>query len=145
MTHAQFLSQGEPNQPIAESVIRPLGAGRWLVEQGFTSHILSIDDAIVTVEVPAGYISDLASIPRFAWSFIGHPLTGEFQDAALVHDVLCDRAAEKCDYELRVIADGVFFYLLKRRHVPYWRRKAMLWAVRLHAWWTLAFARAQQT
>lgn len=41
--------------------------------------------------VPAGHISDGASIPRQYWSFIGSPLTGKYRDAAIVHDYYCQK------------------------------------------------------
>jgi hypothetical protein len=43
--------------------------------------------------VPQGYKSDGASIPQAFWSFIGGPLTGQFRNAAIIHDYFCDRRA----------------------------------------------------
>lgn len=40
--------------------------------------------------VPAGFISDGASIPRVFWWLIGHPLMGDYRRAALVHDFACE-------------------------------------------------------
>ena len=38
---------------------------------------------------PKGFITDGASIPRIAWSFIGGPFEGQYRKAAIIHDVAC--------------------------------------------------------
>ena len=40
--------------------------------------------------VPADYLSDGGSIPKWAQRFIGEPLEGDTLRAVLVHDVYCD-------------------------------------------------------
>jgi hypothetical protein len=40
--------------------------------------------------VPAGTISDGASIPKIFWSFIGGPLDGPYRSGAIIHDYYCD-------------------------------------------------------
>lgn len=42
------------------------------------------------IVVPVGYVSDGASIPRWAWCLIGHPFEGQFVRPALIHDVRCE-------------------------------------------------------
>jgi hypothetical protein len=42
----------------------------------------------ILVVASPGFIWDGASIPRAAWSFIGSPFRGRYQQAALVHDIL---------------------------------------------------------
>ncbi len=39
---------------------------------------------------PQGSEIDGASIPRFAWSFIGGPFEGKYRDASVIHDIACD-------------------------------------------------------
>ncbi|TPI27329.1 DUF1353 domain-containing protein [Mesorhizobium sp. B3-1-9] len=39
--------------------------------------------------VPAGEVTDGASIPRFAWSLVGGPFDGPYLDAAIIHDYYC--------------------------------------------------------
>jgi len=39
---------------------------------------------------PKGAKIDGASIPKFAWSFIGGPFEGRYRDASVIHDVACD-------------------------------------------------------
>lgn len=40
------------------------------------------------IQVPAGYLTDGASVPRAAWSFI--PPWGKYGQAAVTHDLLCE-------------------------------------------------------
>ncbi|WP_410469791.1 DUF1353 domain-containing protein [Bradyrhizobium sp. 33ap4] len=55
------------------------------------------------VEVPVGFVTDLASVPRVFWSFL--PTDGEYAFAAIIHDYLywtqC-RSRETCDNILRL-------------------------------------------
>lgn len=44
---------------------------------------------------PTGYESDGASIPRVAWTLVGDPWGPKYRNAAVVHDVACDKATEK--------------------------------------------------
>jgi hypothetical protein len=41
-------------------------------------------------KAPRGSVVDGASIPRFAWSFIGGPFEGPYRDASVIHDVACE-------------------------------------------------------
>lgn len=91
---------------------------------------------LITVSVPAGYVSNGASIPRPLWPIVGHPFQSEFVTPAIIHDYFCDEAAKRGDYHLRVIGDSVFFYLLRDWGVPYWKRAAMYFAVRFWGRWT---------
>lgn len=72
---------------------------------------------------------DGASIPRWAWSVIGHPLRDEFRWASFWHDKLCERAE---NIEGRTVADAVFLALLRDAGVCKWRRLAMWSAVRFY-------------
>ena len=44
-----------------------------------------------TVNVPTGFRTDGASIPRFFWRLIGPPLRGPYARAAVIHDYLCSQ------------------------------------------------------
>jgi len=62
--------------------------------------------------VPPGYISDGASIPRAVWSIVGHPLTGEYIKASVLHDYYVDSRTEPAKETHRMfheamLADGV--------------------------------------
>ena len=82
-------------------------------------------------EEKAGDSWDGASIPRFMWSIIGHPLEEQFRWASFWHDRLCEQSTLWAD---RRLADAVLLVLLELYGVAYWRRTAMWLAVRLYAW-----------
>jgi len=44
--------------------------------------------------VPAGYISNGASIPKALWSVLGSPWTGKHRVPAILHDYYCDMKTE---------------------------------------------------
>jgi hypothetical protein len=50
-----------------------------------------IDPSGTRWDAPAGSIIDGASIPKFAWSFIGGPYEGLYREASVIHDVACQR------------------------------------------------------
>lgn len=50
-----------------------------------------IDPAKVEWDAPKGWLVDGASIPQFAWSFIGGPYEGLYRKASVIHDVACDQ------------------------------------------------------
>jgi hypothetical protein len=46
------------------------------------------DDSGRIHEVPAGFRTDFASIPRVLWSLVGGPAEGKYRRAAVLHDYL---------------------------------------------------------
>jgi hypothetical protein len=78
------------------------------------------------ITVPAGSRTDGASIPRFAWSIIGHPFNGEYRNAAIVHD-FCYRTG----WKTRALADKVFLDGMEELGAEPWRRRTMYMAVRI--------------
>lgn len=75
------------------------------------------------IVVPAGFVTDYASIPRFFWRIL--PPDGPYLEAAVVHDYLY---STDCD---RLLADAVFRVLMKRLGIPWWKRVVMFYAVRI--------------
>lgn len=49
------------------------------------------DSKGVDWDVPAGFVSDGASIPWSLWPFIGGPFDGPHRDAAVLHDYYCEK------------------------------------------------------
>jgi len=74
--------------------------------------------------VPEGFVTDFASVPRPLWPIF--PPTGIYDRAAVVHDYLCSQ--DTCG---RFMADAVFREAMRELGVPWWRRVAMYWGVRL--------------
>lgn len=76
------LAQRRPGY-FGEVALKPLDDGRnmeVLKTFGF------VDDQARIWEVPAGSITDGASIPTALWSIIGSPYTGKYLKAAIIHD-----------------------------------------------------------
>ena len=81
--------------------------------------------------VPAGFITDFASVPWPFWSFI-RPW-GRWGKAAVLHDYLYQCGA--CDGRIsREEADAFFYQAMKSLGVAPWRRNLMYWAVRAFGW-----------
>ena len=62
--------------------------------------------------IPAGFVTDGASIPRVVWSF-SHP-AAEFFEAAVIHDWMYDNAIQTKAYADRVFRDVALLYGAKR-------------------------------
>lgn len=78
----------------------------------------------VVVEVPSGYRTDFASVPRILWPIF--PPVGIYSRAAIVHDYLYTNDAG-CS---RFLADALFRELMAELGTPWWRRVVMYYAVR---------------
>jgi hypothetical protein len=77
--------------------------------------------------VPAGFVTDLASVPRLPLAFL---LTGDTaHEAAVVHDFIYSRAPVPRD-----MADKVFLEAAFVSGVPAWRANLMYAGIRLGGW-----------
>lgn len=63
---------------------KQLGRDYWMVDETF--YFYTADDKVV--EVPRGYLTDGASVPRLLWAFI--PPWGAYGQATVLHDYLCE-------------------------------------------------------
>jgi len=88
---------------------------------------------------PAGMWTDGASIPRFFWRVIGHPMMLPYVKAAVIHDAgYMDKLewSYKEDGEwvaeahTRKEIDELFLALMKALGISWWRRTMMYQAVR---------------
>ena len=73
--------------------------------------------------IPAGYVSDGATIPRVFWWFVP-PFKPKYLPAVIVHDYLCDKEQYK-------LADIWFEHLLLKIEDSY-KTKLMIRAVKLY-------------
>lgn len=87
------------------------------------------DDEAGSVTVPAGYVTDLASVPRFALWFL--PSNGRYARAAVIHDWLYEKGGDHSD---RLLADTLFLRAMKTLKVKSWRCFLLYWSVRLLGW-----------
>ena len=78
------------------------------------------------VLVPAGFETDLASVPRMFWR-IASPI--DAIEPAIIHDYLCRKKIGT-----RKSADQTFLHAMSDYGVKWWRRNLMYLAVRLYSW-----------
>jgi len=98
----------------------------WIVMRGFDFYVDKPGGE--TIHVPEGFITDFASIPRFAWPIIGHP-AGEYAQAAALHDWLySENAGEQGDTYIkrpRDVCDDIFLLAMIVLFVKWWKRSVM--------------------
>ena len=68
--------------------------------------------------IPAGFVSDGASVPRFLWAII--PPYGRYTKAAIVHDFLY-----KTGLFTKAQADWIFLDMMDHCKVLVWKRNVM--------------------
>jgi Protein of unknown function (DUF1353) len=56
-----------------------------------------VDPRGVHWDVPAGYVTNGASIPPSLWAVVGGPFDGPYRDAAVLHDYYCDSKLRSSD------------------------------------------------
>ena len=102
-----------------------IGKNQWKLDKKFRykSKLLGL------ITVPPGFVSDGASIPSILWSVVGSPWSGDYPEAALVHDFLYFKQAHK-----RAHADRVFIEAMKVLGVNWFKRRLMYSAVRSFGW-----------
>lgn len=108
----------------SELVAIPLPDGRrWRLAKGFTYHVGSKYSRDI-IRVPAGFITDFASVPRIFWSLISS--WGKHGKAAVVHDWLY-----RSGMRSRKKADEIFLEGMLVLGVNKIKAYIMYWAVRL--------------
>lgn len=115
-----------------------LGKKYWRVTVSFKFYVgAEIEDT--WVYVPEGYLTDGATTPKFLWWLL--PPWGEYGQAAVVHDILCDDLLIWKAGQLHAIsrkeADDIFYEAMKVAGVSFWKRWLMYGGVRL--WDILGF------
>lgn len=87
----------------------------------------------LNLSVPRGFVTDFASIPRFARIII--PKLGRYSKAAVIHDWLYRRPVIETGFGLtylsRKTSDQVFRDGMAELGVTPWKRFLMYWAVRM--------------
>lgn len=104
------------------AILEMLAHYKWRVYEPFEFYLS--DDNSDVIEVPAGFITDLATIPRIFWTFM--PPDGKYAKAAIIHDYLYYNAL-RTKYE----ADRIFLDGMTVLGVPKWKRLVMYLVVRI--------------
>ncbi|MGH8437116.1 MAG: DUF1353 domain-containing protein [Pseudomonas sp.] len=112
---------------------RALGADHWRVTQPFRFYVGS-EDSGEWVNVPAGYLTDGASVPQVLWSLI--PPWGAYGQAAVVHDLVCEYLSITVDGQphavTRAECDAILLEAMAVLGVPVLKRQAIYQAVSLY-------------
>ncbi len=77
-------------------------------------------------EVPRGFVTDFASIPRVFW--VAFPPCAKYTPAAVVHDYLYWIQSDECNQEC---ADKILLSAMENSNVSWAERKAIYSAVRI--------------
>lgn len=110
------------SQFTTPAILEMLDDYRWRLVEPFEFWLTDTPDDVI--RVPAGYVTDLASVPRILWSVF--PPHGRYAKAAIIHDWLYDNALRT-----KREADRIFLDAMTVLNVPVWRRRVMYTAVRL--------------
>lgn len=108
---------------ITQLDTRDLG-GKWRLLSPF---VVTSADSNICVAVPAGFITDYASVPACLRWLMSQ--TGKHGKAAVVHDYLY-HLAQMGKFDRR-LADAIFISLMRELRVPLWRRWGAYIAVRV--------------
>lgn len=103
--------------------LRMLDDYRWELLAAFEYHVGDYPSETV-IRVPAGTMTDLASVPRLLWALF--PPHGRWAKAAIIHDYLYAQAIGSKAY-----ADRTFLEAMKVLGVSWVVRTTMFWAVRV--------------
>lgn len=106
-------------------VLQPSYGYMWRVARDWEAPL----NSGVIVTVPAGFDTDLASVPRPFWVLV--PPYGKCTGPAVLHDYLCLHRRRLGMTRKQV--DIEFLAAMTAAGVRPWRRKLMYWAVRAYA------------
>lgn len=107
----------------------------WVTNEEFTYFIGPVQDRKY-VTVPAGFITDGASVPRMFWPIF--PPWGVYGQATILHDYLCvnkQLTKNGDDTNLRIgqeEIDKVLYGAMKALGTPVWKRAIIYAAVRFY-------------
>lgn len=83
--------------PSPPPQLTPIGDSKYWVVVAPMHYRLWKTDRVITI--PRGFVTDLASVPSFAWSLM--PPTGQYMSAAILHDFLyADQRCSKKEADL---------------------------------------------
>jgi hypothetical protein len=108
---------------VSELLFRPLDCGH----KFFIKKVWYLQIGDYPLEVPEGFITDLASVPRILWALF--PRWGKHGFGAVIHDWLYVSGEVS-----RAEADWIFNEMMKHYNVRRLQRYMMYWAVRAFGW-----------
>jgi len=109
----------------SELVISPMPDGlMWKLETAFIYRANNGQD----IEIPEGFITDFASIPRLFWNIL--PPWGKYGKAAVLHDWVYRKHLYP-----RNVCDKLLREAMTQIKTPKWQRIVIYYAVRGFGWW----------
>jgi hypothetical protein len=102
-----FLSACASIAPERPPLLSPFGDGtQWIVWQDIEFRVELNDKSTMTILVPRGFVTDLASTPPELWSI--YPPFGKYLSASILHDYLYWRQSCRRDE-----ADKIFYQTMR--------------------------------
>lgn len=109
----------------------------WMVTKAFNYHV-GDEQSSTIITIPAGYLTDGASVPRVFWSLI--PPWGNYGQAAVLHDWLCENGYVMVNGIIdnidRKQADDIFLEAMGVLKVPKYKSIIMYYAIRAFCYLT---------
>ena len=115
------------SQFTTELVVEQIDDKYWKLIEGFEYHVGEYPSDEI-VKVPAGFITDFASVPKIFHSIL--PPTGPYKAAAMVHDFCYQTAIYS-----KTKSDLIFLEGMKVLNVSMWIRQLMFYSVFLFGWY----------
>lgn len=113
---------------IRRPILKPFSKDRFELVEPYSVTALNTSRSElveeITVEVPKGYKTNGANVPRIFWS-IFPPNSPEYLSAVVVHDYLCDKSSYK-------LADEILKEMMGVLGVAKWKAYAFYFACRLY-------------
>jgi len=109
------------SQFTTELVVKQLNERWWVLKEGFEYHVGEYPSKEIII-VPAGFITDFASVPKIFWGIIKP--TGKHGKAAVIHDY-CYATAIYSKFR----SDQIFLEAMTVLGVEPWKRNVMFHAV----------------
>jgi len=103
--------------------------GKWTRVAVLESEFIYDSPRFGLVQVPFGFTSDGASVPRFLWNI--YPPFGEYLEAAVIHDWFCVLGHAGTSPISSQDAAKLFLEIMEVMGISWWRRTKMYWAVRI--------------
>lgn len=91
-----------------------------------TRYRLQEDMTIGGIDIPAGFVTDGASVPSYFWS--AFPPIDNYLPAAIVHDYMLVKGMPWSE------ANAMFDRILEELEIATWRRKAMGASTKAYGW-----------
>ena len=104
-------------------VVKKIGKQKWKLLESFEYHVKKYPSKEI-IKVPAGFITDFASVPKIFQHIIKPD--GKHSKADVIHDY-CYVTGIYSKFK----ADRIFLEAMKVLHVKFWKRQVMFYAVLL--------------